>query len=87
MLFFILKTSFLTCSLTKPTITVILTPIFKESGEKRRLEKKLQDTNEKLTKEEYLAKQAELERVSLSMSCFFKSRFFSELLSFICYAF
>ena len=34
-----------------------------ESGEKRRLEKKLQDTNEKLTKEEYLAKQAELERV------------------------
>ena len=39
--------------------------IFKESGEKRRLEKKLQDTNEKLTKEEYLAKQAELERVSV----------------------
>ncbi|KAL5264795.1 hypothetical protein ACHWQZ_G005757 [Mnemiopsis leidyi] len=37
--------------------------IYKESGEKRRLEKKLQDTNEKLTKEEYLAKQAELERM------------------------
>ena len=44
--------------------------LFQESGEKRRLEKKLADTNEKLTKEEYLAKQAELERVSCFLILF-----------------
>ena len=37
--------------------------IYKESGEKRRLEKKLADTNEKLTREEFLSRQAELEKV------------------------
>ena len=38
--------------------------MYQESGEKRRLAKKLAHTNDKLTKEEYLARQAELEKVT-----------------------
>ena len=85
-LFVILETYVLRFSKTKPAEAVILKPIFKESGEKRRLEKKLQDTNEKLTKEEYLAKQAELERVSVIMMRCCINSCSSVLVSFICYA-